>query len=232
MRPSCGVLVFPGSNCDHDCYHVLKHVMGLDVRFVWHREHSLEGFDFVVVPGGFTYGDYLRTGAMAKLSPVMGALSEHIKEGRPVIGICNGFQILLEGGFLPGAMTANTSLQFVCDFVSLRTEGVKTPFTADLSGGEILKIPIAHYQGNYSASPDLLKELEDREQIVFRYCDGEGMVTTGSNPNGSTGNIAGVCNREGNVLGMMPHPERSSEAELGSTDGRKIFESVANYLGR
>ncbi len=225
-----GVLVFPGSNCDHDCYHVLKHVFKMDTDFVWHKETSLEGYDLVVVPGGFTYGDYLRTGAMAKLSPVMSALKTFVNRGGPVIGICNGFQILLEAGLLPGAMMANVSLKFICDHVYLRTETQDTPFTSNLQRGSVLKIPVAHYQGNYMASPETLLELEDNDQIVFKYCDAGGNVVESANPNGSVKNIAGICNRERNVVGMMPHPERCSEPELGSVDGKHIFESVIDSL--
>ncbi|NIO15907.1 MAG: phosphoribosylformylglycinamidine synthase subunit PurQ [Deltaproteobacteria bacterium] len=225
-----GVLVFPGSNCDHDCYHVLKHVFKMDTDFVWHKETSLDRYDLVVVPGGFTYGDYLRTGAMAKLSPVMSALKTFVKRGAPVIGICNGFQILLEAGLLPGAMMANVSLKFICDHVYLRTETQDTPFTSSLQRGSVLKIPVAHYQGNYTASAETLLELEDNDQIVFKYCDAGGNVVESANPNGSVKNIAGICNRERNVVGMMPHPERCSEPELGSVDGRHIFESVIDSL--
>ncbi len=225
-----GVLVFPGSNCDHDCYHVLKHVFKMDTDFVWHKETSLEGYDLVVVPGGFTYGDYLRTGAMAKLSPVMSALKTFVNRGGPVIGICNGFQILLEAGLLPGAMMANVSLKFICDHVYLRTETQDTPFTSNLQRGSVLKIPVAHYQGNYMASPETLLELEDNDQIVFKYCDAGGNVVESANPNGSVKNIAGICNPERNVVGMMPHPERCSEPELGSVDGKHIFESVIDSL--
>ncbi len=225
-----GVLVFPGSNCDHDCYHVLKHVFMMDTDFVWHKETSLEGYDLVVVPGGFTYGDYLRTGAMAKLSPVMSALKTFVKRGGSVIGICNGFQILLEAGLLPGAMMANVSLKFICDHVYLRTETQDTPFTSNLQRGSVLKIPVAHYQGNYMASPETLLELEDNDQIVFKYCDAGGNVVESANPNGSVKNIAGICNPERNVVGMMPHPERCSEPELGSVDGKHIFESVIDSL--
>lgn len=226
-----GVLVFPGSNCDHDCYHVLKHVFKMKTDFVWHRESNLDDYDLIIVPGGFTYGDYLRTGAMAKLSPVMTALKRFVGKGGPVLGICNGFQILLEAGLLPGAMMANLSLKFICAYVSLRTETEATPFTSLLQRGRVLRIPIAHYQGNYIASHDTVKELEDRDQIVFKYCNPEGEVVESANPNGSINNIAGICNRERNVVGMMPHPERCSEEELGSVDGRFIFQSVIEYLG-
>lgn len=226
-----GVLVFPGSNCDHDCYHVLKHVFGIETNFVWHKDANLDGYDLIVVPGGFTYGDYLRTGAMAKLSPVMSGLKKFADKGGPVIGICNGFQILLEAGLLPGAMMANVSLKFICDYVYLRTETTRTPFTSRIQKGEVLRIPIAHYQGNYVASGDTLRELKENEQIVFRYCDSDGKVVESANPNGSVENIAGICNREGNVVGMMPHPERCSEEELGSVDGRLLFQSVIGFLG-
>ena len=224
------VLVFPGSNCDHDAYHALKHVVGVDAEFVWHKQASLDGFEAVVIPGGFTYGDYLRTGAMAKLSPVMDAVRRFAEGGGPVIGICNGFQILLEAGLLPGAMIVNDSLRFVCDYVHLRAVTDRTPFTRGIPGGTVLKIPVAHYQGNYYADERTLSSLEERGQVVFRYCDPEGNVTGESNPNGSARNIAGICSEKGNVLGMMPHPERCSEPILGSTDGLLILQSIARSL--
>jgi len=224
------VLVFPGSNCDHDAYHALKHVVGADAEFVWHKESSLAGFDAVVIPGGFTYGDYLRSGAMAKLSPVMEAVRRFAEAGGPVIGICNGFQILLEAGLLPGAMIVNESLRFVCDYVHLRTETARTPFTAGIAPGTIVRIPVAHYQGNYYADRATLSALEGRGQVVFRYCDAAGNATPESNPNGSAANIAGICSEAGNVLGMMPHPERCAEPELGSADGRRLFDSMVAWL--
>jgi phosphoribosylformylglycinamidine synthase len=224
------VLVFPGSNCDHDAYHALKHVIGVDAGFVWHKQSSLEGFDAVVIPGGFTYGDYLRTGAMAKLSPVMAAVRRFAEGGGPVIGICNGFQILLESGLLPGAMIVNESLRFVCDYVHLKAETGRTPFTAGIAPGTILKIPVAHYQGNYYADDGTLDALEKKGQVVFRYCAPSGNVTPEANPNGSARNIAGICNEEGNVLGMMPHPERCAEAPLGSADGRRLFDAMVAWL--
>ena len=230
MRTRTAVLVFPGSNCDHDAYHALKHVVGVDAEFVWHKEASLEGFDAVVIPGGFTYGDYLRTGAMAKLSPVMTAVRRFAEGGGPVIGICNGFQILLEAGMLPGAMIVNESLRFVCDYVHLNTESGRTPFTAGIAPGTVLKIPVAHYQGNYFADERTLSALEERNQVVFRYCDRDGRSTGAANPNGSARNIAGICNERGNVLGMMPHPERCTEAALGSADGRLLFDSMVTWL--
>jgi len=221
------VLVFPGSNCDHDAYYALKHVAGSDAEFVWHKASSLDGFDAVVIPGGFTYGDYLRTGAMAKLSPVMGAVRRFADAGGPVIGICNGFQILLEAGLLPGAMIVNESLRFVCDHVHVRTETERTPFTRGIPEGTVLKIPVAHYQGNYFADEATLDALEARGQVVFRYCDPDGEATRESNPNGSARNIAGICNERGNVVGMMPHPERCAEEVLGSADGKRIFDAMA-----
>jgi phosphoribosylformylglycinamidine synthase subunit PurQ / glutaminase len=224
------VLVFPGSNCDHDAYHALKHVVGVEVGFVWHKESTLAGYDAVVIPGGFTYGDYLRTGAMAKLSPVMEEVRRFAERGGPVIGICNGFQILLEAGLLPGAMIVNESLRFVCDYVRIRAESGRTPFTTGIAQGAVLKIPVAHYQGNYFADGRTLAELEERNQVVFRYCEPDGTVSGAANPNGSAGNIAGICSERGNVVGMMPHPERCAEAALGSADGRLLFDSMVAWL--
>jgi len=224
------ILVFPGSNCDHDAYYALKHVMGADARFVWHKEDHLSGFDAVVVPGGFTYGDYLRTGAMAKLSPVMSAVRRFAVEGGPVIGICNGFQILLEAGLLPGAMIANESLKFICDYIYIGCETSSTPFTREIPSKSVLRIPVAHYQGNYYANRETLSALEANGQVVFRYCDADGNVSPEANPNGSVGNIAGICNPGRNVLGMMPHPERCSEEEMGSADGKKLFTSMIRWL--
>jgi len=230
MATKAAVLVFPGSNCDHDAYHALKHVVGVDAGFVWHKESSIDGFDAVVIPGGFTYGDYLRTGAMAKLSPVMDAVRRFAERGGPVIGICNGFQILLEAGLLPGAMIVNESLRFVCDYVHLRAETGRTPFTSSIAPGSVLRIPVAHYQGNYYADERVLSELEERGQVVFRYCDPDGRTSGSANPNGSARNIAGICNERGNVLGMMPHPERCAESALGSADGRLLFDSMVAWL--
>ncbi len=224
------VLVFPGSNCDHDAYHTLKHVLSADARFVWHKESDISGFDAVVIPGGFTYGDYLRTGAMAKLSPVMGSVKRFAAAGGPVIGICNGFQILLESGLLPGAMIANESLKFICEYVNIRTETSTTPFTKQIPGKTVLKIPIAHYQGNYFADRETLAALEANGQVVFRYCDPLGNASPESNPNGSVGNIAGICSKGRNILGMMPHPERCAEEEMGSTDGKRLFTSMIEWV--
>jgi len=226
-----GVIVFPGSNCDHDSYHVIKHVMGQNCEFVWHEDVNLDRFDCIIIPGGFSYGDYLRTGAIASLSPIMDSVEKFASRGGPVLGTCNGFQILVEAGLLPGVLIRNSSLQFVCRWVSIRVENSKTPFTWRLKEGDVLRIPVAHGEGSYYCTHDVLKSLEDNSQIVFRYSDTEGSLTPESNPNGSIGNIAGICSKAGNVLGMMPHPERCSESILGGSDGRLIFESVISWLG-
>jgi phosphoribosylformylglycinamidine synthase len=218
-----GVVVFPGSNCDHDCYYLLESVLKKPVEFVWHGESSLKGFDAVILPGGFAYGDYLRTGALAKFSPVMGAVRQFAERGGLVIGICNGFQILTEAGLLPGALLRNVGMKYVCKFLHLRTETTNTPFTNLLTKGQSLYIPIGHGEGNYFADADTLQRLEDNDQVVFRYIE---------NPNGSVHDIAGIVNEKRNVLGMMPHPDRSSESILGSTDGRLIFESMVSALAR
>lgn len=221
-----GVVVFPGSNCDFDCYHVLKHVLNQPAEFVWHKDWDIKRFDCMVLPGGFSYGDYLRTGAVARFSPVMESVIHHSNQGKLVIGICNGFQILLESGLLPGAMLRNRSLRFVCKYVNLRIETTKTPFTQSIKKGQILQIPVAHGEGNYYADSKTLEELEAQDQVVVRYCDSQGEITDESNPNGSCNNIAGICNKKRNVFGLMPHPERCSEGALGYTDGIKIFESI------
>lgn len=225
-----GVLVFPGSNCDHDCEHVFKEVLGQSVEMIWHKEAALGGLDAIVVPGGFSYGDYLRTGAIARFSPVMGAVKEFAKKGGLVIGICNGFQILLEAGLLPGAMLRNRSLHFICKDVFVRVENAATPFTSACKPGQVLKIPIAHADGNYYTDPVTLAGLQANAQIVFRYCDAAGKVTPDANPNGSLDNIAGIRSAEGNVLGMMPHPERCAEEMLGNEEGRVIFQSMIESL--
>jgi phosphoribosylformylglycinamidine synthase len=225
-----GVIVFPGSNCDHDCEHVFKDVLRQNVSMVWHKETSLAGLDGVVLPGGFSYGDYLRTGAIARFSPVMGAIKEFAKKGGLVLGICNGFQILLEVGLLPGAMLRNRSLHFICKDVHVRVENAATPFTGACTPGQVLRIPIAHAEGNYYTDPVTLAGLQANAQVVFRYCTPEGEVTAESNPNGALDNIAGIRNAEGNVLGMMPHPERCAEALLGNQDGRPIFASMLEFL--
>ena len=216
-----GVVIFPGSNCDHDCYYAIKTVTGKPVEFIWHQDTSIKGFDAVVLPGGFAYGDYLRTGALAKFSPVMQAVHEFADKGGLVIGICNGFQILTEAGLLPGALMRNSNMKYICKFLQIRTETRDTPFTNQLKKEQVLNIPIGHGEGNYFADQDTLKELEDNQQVAFRYVE---------NPNGSIHDIAGIVNKGRNVLGMMPHPDRSSEQLLGSTDGKLIFESMVNAL--
>ncbi|HSC29056.1 MAG TPA: phosphoribosylformylglycinamidine synthase subunit PurQ [Vicinamibacterales bacterium] len=224
------VIVFPGSNCDHDAYHAVKHVLGEGAEFVWHKETSLTGADVVILPGGFSHGDYLRTGAIARFSPVMTAVAEFARRGGPVLGICNGFQILLEAGLLPGAMLRNRDLKFHCEHVSVRVEQTDTPFTERASSGQVLRLPIAHGEGNYYADADVIRALEAGRRVVFRYCDPDGQATDASNPNGSVNNIAGICSEARNVVGLMPHPERACEAALGSDDGLVLFESVVAAL--
>ena len=225
-----GVLVFPGSNCDADCYYVLSDVLGQDVEYIWHGGKKLDHFDALILPGGFSYGDYLRTGAIARFSPVMESVIKFADSGKLVIGICNGFQILLEAGLLPGAMLRNKNLSFICKYVTIRAENTKTPFTGKCKKGQVLRIPIAHNEGNYYVDKESLKKIKSNGQIVFRYCDEDGEVSTPANPNGSLDNIAGIVNEAGNVLGMMPHPERSSEKLLNSEDGRLIFESMIAWV--
>jgi len=219
----CGVVVFPGSNCDHDVYHVLKHVLEQDVTFLWHQDETLKGCELVVLPGGFAYGDYLRAGALAALSPVMAAVKRHADAGGLVLGICNGFQVLLEAGLLPGAMRRNATLRFQCKDVFLKVERTDLPFTGQLIQGQVLRMPIAHAEGNYEDAPAALDRLEADRRVVFRYCLPDGAVTAAANPNGAARNIAGICNAGGNVLGLMPHPERCSESVLGNTDGLALF---------
>ncbi len=220
------VVVFPGSNCDEDCFHVLKDVAKAEVQYVWHKERNLPPADLVVLPGGFSYGDYLRTGAIARFAPAMDAVMKHAREGRPVIGICNGFQILLEAGLLPGAMLQNESLLFICKHVYLKTETSNSPFTRGIKKGAVLNLPIAHGEGNYFCDSETLKRLQDEDRIAFRYSSETGKLGKEFNPNGSVDHIAGILNEKRNVLGMMPHPERASEAILGSEDGKKIWESL------
>ncbi len=221
-----GVVVFPGSNCDHDCQYVFRDVLGQDVSMVWHKESSLAGLDAVILPGGFSYGDYLRTGAIARFSPVMQAVKRFAADGGLVLGICNGFQILLEAGLLPGAMLRNKSLHFICREIYVKVENASTPFTNTCKPGQVLKIPIAHADGNYYTDPVTLAGLQANAQIIFRYCTTDGVVMPGACPNGSLDNIAGICNAEGNVLGLMPHPERCAEAMMGNDAGRAIFLSM------
>jgi len=224
------VVVFPGSNCDHDAHHALASVLGQEVELVWHKATDLGGADVVVLPGGFSYGDYLRCGAIARFSPVMTRVKEFAAAGGPVIGICNGFQVLLEAGLLPGGMRRNRDLKFICEHVHLRVESADTPFTCSAVSGQVLRIPIAHGEGNYYADPQTLRELGDNRQIVFRYTAPDGTRDEDWNVNGSTDAIAGICNRGRNVVGLMPHPERACEAAVGSTDGRVVFESVLGAL--
>jgi len=224
------VITFPGSNCDYDCYRAVKDHLKCPVEYIWHREHSLNNCDCVILPGGFSYGDYLRTGAIARFSPIMQEVMDFAEQGGPVIGICNGFQILLESGLLPGAMLVNRSLQFICQTVHLKVENNKLPFTNKLTKDQLIRIPIAHKEGNYYADDKTIKELEDNGQVVFRYCDSSGKADDTANPNGSVNNIAGITNKNGNVLGMMPHPERAIEQLLGSSDGALIFDSIKNFL--
>ncbi len=225
-----GIVVFPGSNCDHDCYHAIKHVLGQDCEFLWHHETDVERFDCIVLPGGFSYGDYLRTGSIASLSPIMKSVEKFALAGNPVIGICNGFQVLVESGLLPGALIKNASLKFVCKWVNVRVESNSNLFTANMNVGDVLEIPVAHGEGNYFCTPEELKELRENSQIVFRYSNENGDITSESNPNGSIENIAGITNKVGNVLGMMPHPERCAEEILNGTQGKLIFESIISWL--
>lgn len=225
------VITFPGSNCDYDCYRAVKDHLKCPVEYIWHREHSLNNCDCVILPGGFSYGDYLRTGAIARFSPIMQQVIDFADKGGPVIGICNGFQILLESGLLPGAMLVNRSLQFICKTVHLKVENNTLPFTNQLKTGQLLRVPIAHKEGNYYADEKTVRELEDNGRVIFRYSDASGRVDQDSNPNGSVNNIAGITNKKGNVLGMMPHPERAMESLLGSSDGALIFDSIQNFLG-
>jgi len=225
-----GVVIFPGSNCDHDTHHVLKSVLGQETVFLWHQDTDLQDVDTVILPGGFAYGDYLRCGAIAKFSPILESVRRHAQDGKLVVGICNGFQILQEAGLLPGVMLRNAGLRFVCRHVWLRTENNQTPFTNACQEGQVLKIPIAHNEGNFFISKEELAELQENQQIVFRYSDAQGDVIPEANPNGSIDSIAGVMNRQGNVMGMMPHPERASEALLSSEDGRFIFKSIINRV--
>jgi len=225
-----GVVVFPGSNCDEDAYHAATDVFGQQAEYLWHKDTDLKGAEVVILPGGFAHGDYLRTGAMARFSPIMNAVRGFAERGGPVLGICNGFQILLEAGLLPGAMLRNKSLKYRCEHVYLRVEQTDTPFTSAAKPGQILRIPIGHGEGNYYAPPDLLKRLEDNRQVVLRYTDPTGTIAEPWNPNGSVNAIASVCNERRNVVGMMPHPERACEPLLGGVDGRMIFESIVSAM--
>jgi phosphoribosylformylglycinamidine synthase subunit PurQ / glutaminase len=226
------VIVFPGSNCDEDAYHAARDVIGQQAEYLWHKDADLKGADVVILPGGFAHGDYLRTGAMARFSPIMREVEKFAAAGGPVLGICNGFQVLLEAGLLPGAMLRNRDLKFHCEHVHIRVEQTDTPFTYACRRGQVLRLPIAHGEGNYFADPEVIARLEANRQIVFRYTDELGRVGDAANPNGSAAAIAGLCNESRNVVGLMPHPERACESMLGSTDGRVIFESVVESLAR
>ncbi|MGB7068123.1 MAG: phosphoribosylformylglycinamidine synthase subunit PurQ [Pyrinomonadaceae bacterium] len=225
-----GVIVFPGSNCDHDAYHVVSKHVGQPVDFIWHKETDLAGYDALVIPGGFSYGDFLRAGALARFSPVMQSVKDFASDGKFVFGICNGFQILCEAGLLPGALMRNADLHFVCRHVNVRIENRNTPYTNAFEIGTVLSMPVAHANGNYACDDSTFTALEENNQIVFRYCDQNGLISPDSNPNGARSNIAGICNREKNVLGMMPHPERACEELLGSNDGREIFRSLTDAI--
>jgi phosphoribosylformylglycinamidine synthase subunit PurQ / glutaminase len=225
------VVVFPGSNCDHDAHYAAEHVLGQEAELIWHKDTSLKGADVVILPGGFAHGDYLRTGAIARFSPIMVEVQKFAAAGGPVLGICNGFQVLLEAGLLPGAMLRNDVLQFRCEHVHVKVEQTDTPFTAACTPGQILRIPIAHGEGNYYAEPEVIARLEQKRQVIFRYSTAAGEVTQVANPNGSVNNIAGICNESRNVVGLMPHPERACELAVGSADGLVLFQSVLKELG-
>lgn len=225
-----GVVTFPGSNCDQDMIYVLETIMGLKVENLWHKDHDLKGCDFIVLPGGFSYGDYLRSGAIARFSPIMDEVIKHAKNGGYVMGICNGFQILCEAGLTPGALLHNDSQKFVCENVYLRVETSNSLITNQCRVGDVLQIPIAHAEGRYYNSADGIKALYDNDQVLFKYCDKNGTIDQSVNPNGALDNIAGVCNTKRNVFGMMPHPERAADAELGNVDGKILFESILNEI--
>jgi len=228
---NAAVVVFPGSNCDADTLHVLNNVAGMDARYAWHADSALDDVDLVVLPGGFSHGDYLRTGAMAARAPIMTAVRDHAARGRPVLGICNGFQILLEAGLLPGAMLLNDSTEFRCEWTHLRVESTQTPCTSAAGNGQVLRLPIAHAEGNFVIDPDGLAQLHDQDRVVFRYVSPDGKRSAGANPNGAIDDIAGICSAGRNVVGMMPHPERASEAALGGEDGRAIWDSLLAAAG-
>lgn len=221
-----GVITFPGSNCDQDMVYVLETIMGQQVEKLWHKDHDLKGCEMIVLPGGFSYGDYLRSGAIARFSPIMQEVIEFANNGGYVFGVCNGFQILCESGLLPGTLQHNEHRQFICKNVYLRTETENSLITREIEKGTVLKVPIAHGEGNYYDSAEAIQRLEDNDQVLFRYCDADGKVGTESNPNGTINNIAGICNAQRNVFGMMPHPERAADAELRNEDGRRLFESI------
>ncbi|HKP36902.1 MAG TPA: phosphoribosylformylglycinamidine synthase subunit PurQ [Pyrinomonadaceae bacterium] len=225
-----GVIVFPGSNCDHDAYHVISKHVGQPVDFIWHRDTDLSSYDALIIPGGFSYGDYLRAGALASFSPVMNSVKKFASQDKLVLGICNGFQILCEAGLLPGALIRNRELHFICEHVNVRVESTNTPFTQELNRGSVLTMPIAHAEGNFVCDDATFAELQREDRIIFRYCDPAGQVSDETNVNGSRDNIAGICSRGRNVMGLMPHPERACEDALGSSDGRAVFHSLAGAL--
>lgn len=230
MKPKVGVVVFPGSNCDHDAYYAFRKILNCETKFLWHKETDLQNSDIIILPGGFSYGDYLRSGAIARFSPIMNSVIDFANNGGCVVGICNGFQILLEAGLLPGVMLRNKSLQFVSKDIYLAVENYNTLFTKDIIADKVLKIPVAHGEGNYFADEDVLNSLEENNQVVFRYASSKRTIDEKYNPNGSVKNIAGIVNKKGNVLGMMPHPERSCDPVLGKTDGQLIFRSIINNI--
>jgi phosphoribosylformylglycinamidine synthase len=221
-----GIVVFPGSNCDRDVAYVTRDLIGQPTRMIWHQDTDLSDLDVVIVPGGFSYGDYLRCGAIARFSPVMNSVIAHAEQGKWVLGICNGFQILTEVGLLPGALTRNRDLHFICDRTPLKVATQRTPWTSEYDPDQVITLPIAHGEGRYHADPDTLKSLEDHDQILFRYCDLSGAIDDTTNPNGSAGNIAGITNPQGNILGMMPHPERAADPVLNATDGLGVFKGL------
>ncbi len=224
------IVVFPGSNCDQDCEHVVRELLGCEAEYVWHAETDLKGADAVIIPGGFAYGDYLRAGALARFSAVMESVGRFARQGGPVLGICNGFQVLLEAGLLPGAMRVNRDLRYVCRDVHLRIQSSETPFTRLYDEGSVVRMPIGHMEGNYTAPPSVLDELEREDRVVFRYCDERGAVADAANPNGADRAIAGICSRDRNVVGLMPHPDRCAEALLGNDQGLKMFQSAVTAL--
>ena len=229
----CGVVVFPGSNCDHDCFHILKYIFKLDTEWIWHKgDVDLSRFDLIVLPGGYSYGDYLRAGAIAQFSSIMKEVVRFANSGRMVLGICNGFQVLVESGLLPGALIQNHTQKFICKTVSIRVDNVSTPFSCECVGESVLDIPVAHHQGSYFISSDGLRQLVDNQQVVFRYCGPEGEATGQYNPNGSVDNIAGIVNKNKNVMGLMPHPERCADAAWSNLDGQLIFKSMIQSLQR
>ena len=225
-----GIVVFPGSNCDRDVAYVTQSLLNQPTRMVWHEETDISDLDVVVIPGGFSYGDYLRCGALAQFSPVMRMVAEHVKQGKFVLGICNGFQVLTEMGLLPGALVRNRDLHFICDRIPVKVERTDLPWTSSYSTGQVITLPIAHGEGCYYADADTLKAVEDNGQVLFRYCTATGEADDNGNPNGSANNIAGICDRTGKILGMMPHPERASDPMLGDTDGIKLFQGLLAAL--